>query len=330
MEISNHPLVFCLGEILYDLLSDNPGLKVNEVHSWTSFMGGAPANVAFALRKLNIPVAFIGRVGSDQAGKDLVETLERHQIGIEGVQQDTGAPTRKVYVERSLTGDRNFAGFGKFKTSDFADTFLDANAIPFSPLLGAKFLVSGTLLLAYPESRKSLEAVMDYCVEKAVPIILDINWRNVFWENEAEGIELIKSHIHKAFLVKFSKEEAELLYETHDIEKVSAKLPHSQIVLITDGDQGCQYKIGNQKGFVPAYKIKSIDTTGAGDSFLAGITYQLIQEGYSENITAERARYMVEFASAMGALTTMGPGAILPQPSLDSILDFMKSYSSST
>jgi fructokinase len=326
MEIPDQPLVFCLGEILYDLLSDNPGLTLHEVISWTPFMGGAPANVAFALSKLEIPVGFIGKVGSDPDGKELVNTLKSHNINIEGVQWDSLAPTRKVYVERNLEGDRKFAGFGKFKTSEFADTFLDSEKIPYSLIANSKYLVLGTLLLAYPDSTKSLEKVMEFCVSNQISLILDINWREVFWENQADGVKKIHQHIQKATAIKFSKEEAELIYGTNDLIEISKILPKIPIILITDGDKGCHYKIMNHFGFVPAYKIKAIDTTGAGDSFLAGFIYQLIKAEPWDQITEYKAREMVQFASAMGALTTLGSGAILPQPRLNQVQEFTRNY----
>lgn len=330
MENRPHPLVFCLGEILYDLLSDNPGLLLPDIKSWTPYMGGAPANVAFALSKLDVSVGFIGRVGKDPAGEELFESLESHGIQIEGIQWDIKAPTRKVYVERNLEGDRKFAGFGDFRTSDFADTQLDVEMIPFSNLKGAKYIVSGTLLLAYPESEKSLTKIMDFCVDNQISLILDINWREVFWENQEKGVLEILKHIHKATAIKFSKEEADLLYGTHNMDAIHKILPETPIILITDGDQGCHYKLGNHSGFVPAFKIKPMDTTGAGDSFLAGFIYQLIQNEPWSDMDSKKAREVIEFASAMGAITTLGGGAIAPQPSLKEIHEFLKNHSNAS
>ena len=326
MESRNHPMVFCLGEILYDLLSDNPGYLLPDVKSWTSYMGGAPANVAFALSKLDIPVGFIGKVGLDEDGKNLVKSLEHQNINTFGIQWDKEAPTRKVYVERNLSGDRKFAGFGAYRSSEFADTFLKSEEIPYSLIKEAQFLVLGTLLLAYKDSRESLEKVMDFCLHHGIDLILDVNWREVFWENQDQGVKEILKHIHKATAIKFSKEEAELLYGTHRLEDIAHQLPEIKIILITDGDQGCHYKILDHSGFVPAYKITAIDTTGAGDSFLAGFIFKMIQNEPLSQINAQKAREMVEFASAMGALTTLGAGAILPQPDLNKVQDFLNQH----
>ncbi len=324
METKRTPEVICLGEILFDLLSDNPGLKLREVKSWTPFIGGAPANVAFALKKLGVSVAFVGRLGKDDGGKDLLDALISHHIETSGVQVDPKAPTRKVFVERSITGERKFAGFGDFHSSDFADTYLESTDLPYTLLLNSKYLVLGTLLLAYPKSRESLEKAIDYALRHNISLIMDVNWRPVFWEKDQDGIDQILLHIHKMDVLKFSKEEVELLYGHHDIQKTSLLLPKAKIILITDGDQGCHYKIGNHYGFVSAFKVKTVDTTGAGDSFLAGFIYQLLQIKDPDEINTQKAMEMVEFASAMGALTTLAGGAIAPQPSLDQVLTFLQ------
>jgi len=327
MEKAKRNLVVCLGEILYDLLSDNPGLTIDQVHSWTSYMGGAPANVAFALSKLKLPVAFIGRVGKDPEGKDLVNSLEKENIQLEGIQWDPSAPTRKVYVERNLEGDRKFAGFGKFKTEEFADTFLESSLLPLDLIQNSEYLVLGTLLMAYPKSLESLEKAIEIGIESGITLIMDVNWRPVFWDNEKRGIEHILRHIQKMQVVKFSKEEAELIYQTTDLTLLSTYLPETQVILITDGDQGCHYKIGEHLGFIPSFKVNTIDTTGAGDSFLAGFIYQMTLNKDISLISKEKAREMVIFASAMGAITTTGGGAILPQPYLIEVEQFLENQS---
>ena len=105
--------VLCLGEILFDCLADQLGLKLEEVKSWTPYPGGAPANVACALVKLGTTAGFIGAVGEDEPGNALVKLLQDVGVDTTGVQRHPTAPTRQVYVTRDLAGDRTFAGFGQ-------------------------------------------------------------------------------------------------------------------------------------------------------------------------------------------------------------------------
>ncbi|MEM9509135.1 MAG: PfkB family carbohydrate kinase, partial [Cyanobacteria bacterium P01_E01_bin.35] len=89
--------VICLGEILFDCLADELGKSVSEITSWTDYPGGAPANVACALTKLGTPAAFIGCVGRDRPGKELVSLLDSIGVDTSGVQYHEQHPTRKVY-----------------------------------------------------------------------------------------------------------------------------------------------------------------------------------------------------------------------------------------
>ena len=100
-----HPRVICLGEILFDCLADQVGCSLEEVKSWTPYPGGAVANVASALVKLGTPSAFIGCVGQDKPGNELVELLESIGVDTTGVQRHPLAPTRQVYVLRSADGE---------------------------------------------------------------------------------------------------------------------------------------------------------------------------------------------------------------------------------
>jgi fructokinase len=153
--------VLCLGELLFDRLADNSTTSVGEVKSWTSYPGGAPANVACSLVKLGTPATFIGCVGKDASGEALVKELESVGVDTSGVQYHNSAPTREVYVLRSPTGEREFAGFGELEPDSFADAFLQANNLSESLFLEAEYLVLGTLELAYPETRKAIYKALD-------------------------------------------------------------------------------------------------------------------------------------------------------------------------
>jgi fructokinase len=125
-----NPRVLCLGEVLYDFLADQPGLPLEEVKSWTPYPGGAPANVACGLVKLGTPTGFVGCVGRDEQGEALVQLLQQEGVDGTGIQRHPTAPTRIVYVVRSQTNDRSFAGFGDRPTSEFADAHLQAAHLP--------------------------------------------------------------------------------------------------------------------------------------------------------------------------------------------------------
>ncbi len=321
-----YPRVLCLGEILFDCLADKPGASLEEVESWTAYPGGAPANVACAVAKLGTEAAFIGAVGGDELGNSLVQVLQEVGVDTAGVQRHPSAPTRQVYVLRNEAGDRSFAGFGKLDTTDFADTRLQAAQIPQVLFENAEFLVLGTLELAYPESREAIERAIELAERYDVKIIVDINWRPVFWSNPDEAKAQIIKLLKKVDFLKLSDEEAEWLFATTDAGAITYRLDSVEGVLVTAGDKGCSYCLSENEGKIPAFKVDVEDTTGAGDGFVAGFVQQLCKQGIKNLADPEIAQKIVTYASAVGAMTAMKPGAIAAQPTAAEVEAFLYLY----
>ncbi|MEG3919166.1 carbohydrate kinase [Microcoleus sp. T3_A4] len=321
-----YPRVLCLGEVLFDCLADKPGVSLEEVESWTAYPGGAPANVACALVKLGTAAGFIGAVGGDELGNSLVQVLQEVGVDIAGVQRHPSAPTRQVYVLRNEAGDRSFAGFGKFDTADFADTRLLAAQLPEVLFENAEYLVLGTLELAYPESREAIVRAIELAEQYDVKIILDINWRPVFWPNPDEAKARIRKILKKVDFVKLSEEEAEWLFDTTDAGAITYRLDSVEGVLVTAGEKGCAYCISENEGKIPAFTVDVEDTTGAGDAFLAGFVRQLCKQGIKNLADPKIAQTIVTYASAVGAMTAMKPGAIRAQPTGAEVEAFLYLY----
>ena len=320
----SNPRVLCLGEILYDVLADQLGRSVSAVDSWTSYPGGAPANVACALVKLGTPSAFIGAIGEDKPGKSLVKLLEEVGVDTDGVQLNSEAPTRQVLVTRKENGDRIFSGFKDYDTAEFADTRLKAAELPEKLFVNADFLVIGTLELAYPETGAAVYRALELASQHNVKILLDVNWRDVFWKNPDAAPDKIRELIKKVDFLKLAKEEAELLFNTYDAGAITYRLNSVEGVLVTDGDKGCAYCLGENEDKFSAFSVPVVDTTGAGDSFVAGFVHQLLQTGIQNLKDAEVVKKIIAYASAAGALTTLKPGAIASQPTAEEVENFLK------
>lgn len=319
------PRVICLGEILWDCLADQPGKSLEQVQSWTNYPGGAPANVACALVKLGTSTGFIGCVGEDEAGEVLIDLLEATGVNVEGVQRHR-APTRLVEVLRSTTGDRQFAGFRGKPTTAFADTHLQADLLPDGLFAKADYLVMGTLGMAYPETRQAMQHALELADQSYVKILVDINWRPMFWLDPEVAKPMILEFITHIDFLKLSLEEAEWLFDTADPGSIAHHYGSLEGVIVTNGDQGCAYCLNDNEGSLPAFAIRAIDTTGAGDSFVAGFVHQLVQQGLKAIANPDLARQIMLYASAVGALTTMRPGAIDAQPTDSEVKAFLAQY----
>lgn len=308
------PTVICLGEVLFDRLADQVGVAATEVESWTPLAGGAPANVACGLVKLGTPAEFIGCVGVDQPGQALTKQLQAKEVGLRGLQHHPTAPTRQVQVLRSIDGDRTFAGFGTVATEQFADAYLDL--VPVELFTDGQFLVLGTISLAYPHSHAATWQAVRLAQLYRIKIVVDVNWRPSFWPDPTTAIATIQDLLSVADFVKFAQEEALLLYHKTDPQQLRVLLPHAQGVIVSDGANGCGYSLWEQTGELPAFAVSAVDTTGAGDAFVAAVVHQLCQGEH-------QAAVIMRYAAAAGALTTLHPGAIDAQPTATAVEEFL-------
>ena len=317
--------ILCLGEILYDCLAEQVGKPLAEVTSWTAYPGGAPANVACAVTKLGTTAGFIGCVGNDTPGDELVKLLQVEGVNTTGIQYHSVAPTRQVYVLRSTSGDRSFAGFGKHSPAHLADAYLDSSQLPERLFAEAEFLVLGTLELAYPESRKAVFRALELADIYNLKIVVDVNWRPMFWLDPDSAVPLIQKMWRYVDFLKLSAEEAEWLFDTKDAGAIAHRLNSVEGVVVTDGGTGdISYCLNDYEGKVTPFAVSVVDTTGAGDAFVAGLVHQLAQRGISSLNDASTVKEIVTYACAVGALTTTKPGAIAAQPTAKEVAVFLQ------
>jgi fructokinase len=317
------PHVLCLGEILVDQIATETG-SFEQVKSWNAYPGGAPANVACGLTKLGTSSGFIGCVGQDEVGTHLVQLLQSTGVDTSGVQVHATAPTRQVYVTRSHSGERTFARFSSdVANPTFADMFLEADRLLEDLFIEADFLVLGTLCLASPVTAKAVKRALQLAEKYYLGVVVDINWRPMFWPDPSQAPSQILSLLEHVDFLKVSVEEAEWLFQTTDPAAIADLHDHLEGVIVTNGEMGCQFHLGDRKGSHPAFPVATQDTTGAGDSFLAGFVHQLCHHPLSHFDDPALVRETIAYASAVGAITTTGLGAIAPQPTDAEVREFL-------
>jgi len=324
--------VICIGEALIDKIRN----KSNQ--EFTDFLGGAPANVACALRKLKIDSIFIGSLGNDDYGKQFITKFNELGVNLDFLQLENDSSTRVVNVDRDQFGDRFFSGFEESSHSCFADEVLSKKLIEKEILnleksfLETKYLVTGTILLSSPKSAETIFFLLELSKKFEVKIVIDLNWREVFWDNssfsseisKAARVNLIKNFLNHAHVLKLAREEATLFFEDKNPLLISQQLSNRPDVIITDGKNPITWYINGLQGITETpSSLKIVDTTGAGDAFLAGFISKLISSGYPSNKI--EIHDCIKFASVCGLLTCLGEGAIEQQPSYEKVNKFLGS-----
>ncbi len=308
------PKALCLGEMLFDKLALQVGVSCEEVTAWTAYPGGAPANVACALTKLGTTAGFVGAIGEDDNGRALLRLLQTSGVDTRGVQTIPHAPTREVFVTRTATGDREFARFSGEPGTVYADMLLSGEALPLALFEEAEVLVLGTLGLASETSRRAISRALDLAERYYLRVVVDVNWRPIFWPQPDMAATQILAMLQRADFVKLAKEEAEWLFQTADPAAIADRLSHLEGVLVTNGANSCRYYLGERTGERPAFVLSALDTTGAGDAFVAGFVHQLCRHSLADFNDPQTADEIVAYACAVAGLTTTSLGAIAAQP----------------
>ncbi|MCS7463298.1 PfkB family carbohydrate kinase [Paenibacillus doosanensis] len=316
--MNDRAMVVCLGEILIDFMPEQSGQALERVPAFQRAAGGAPANVAAAVAKLGGASRFIGKVGSDAFGNYLHSTLIA--AGVEAALVETEeARTGLAFVSLRHDGERDFL----FYRDPAADMLLKDEEIEEEWLEDAAIYHFGSVsLISEPCRTATLEAARK--VKQAGGLIsYDPNLRPALWPDEETMRQEVLQHIGLADVLKVSEEEASFLLQCEPGEAVQQLLDMgARSVVVTRGEEGCCVVTKRAMTLVPGVRVKAVDTTGAGDSFVGAMLFKLAESG----ITAERLEgvfsdeaavvQIFRFANKVGAITTTRRGAIPALPTL--------------
>jgi fructokinase len=312
------PRVICLGEILLDRFSTSAVADVHDSSGWQNYPGGAPANVAVNLAKLGIESVLVGCVGQDPHGQFLLEFLQQAGVNTTAV-QPVPAPTRQVFVTTGEDGDRQFV-----HTTGNADLYLAPHHLHENLFEGADFLVLGTIPLAHANTSRAVGRALKLAETYFVKVVVDINWRPLFWQNPAQAGNLITVLLKHTDFLKASAQEAMHFFRTTAPSAIGQKFPHLEGIIVTEGDKGCRYYLGGRQSRCQPIPVTSIDTTGAGDAFVAGFVSELCRHSLKDLENPVLAHKIIQFASAGGALTTTTIGAVHPHMSREAVENLIR------
>ncbi|PFO00916.1 carbohydrate kinase [Bacillus sp. AFS076308] len=311
--------VTALGEVLIDFTP--AGKSESGEVQFERNAGGAPANVLAALAKLGKKTAFIGKVGNDQFGHYLHSALGKNGINTKGLVFSNEINTTLAFVHLDEQGDRSFS----FYRNPGADMMLKEQEVNLELLDHTRIFHFGTISMTHEPAASATLMAIKYAKEKGQLISFDPNLRVNLWGDLSRAKEMFTIGLGYANVLKISEEELDFISGTKDPDKGTAYIYdqfHTELIFVTMGGEGCFYRLGEKVGKCSGYEVVSIDTTGAGDAFLAGILYQLIEKNQSlSDLSLNDVEEMASFANAVGALATTKKGAISAMPSVEEIID---------
>lgn len=318
--------VIALGELLIDFTQNGTTAQGNWLMEANP--GGAPCNVLAMLSKLGHKTSFIGQVGNDMFGKMLKERVSSIGIDVQNLVFSDEYNTTLAFVHTAPDGDRDFSFYRK----SGADAFLSKDKINSELIKSAKILHYGSLLMTNKTVNEATEFALQTAKKNGILLSFDPNLRKPLWNSIEEAKERIWYGISMCDILKIAEEELELITGETSIEKGIEKIRQKYsipLITVTKGKHGsdCFYADGKTelKASVPTFSnVKTIDTTGAGDTFCACILHEILENGY-KNFTQDRLTKMLTFANAAASLITTKKGALCVMPDKQQIEELMDS-----
>lgn len=304
--------ITALGELLIDFTPD--GENSEGMPRFATNPGGAPANVLAMSARLGGQCAFLGKVGRDDFGEMLRHTLEECDIDCQGLVMSPEYPTTLAFVHLDETGDRSFSFYRK----NCADTMYYTSELNQSVIRDTHIFHFGSVSLTDDPVRTTTMTAAELARQQGAVISFDPNYRPFLWSSEKMAIQEITRALPLADILKVSEDESVMLTGQDDPAK-AAEWFHEQglsLVFITRGGDGAFFSNGTVQGNVDSFNVRTIDTTGAGDTFFGTLLTQLKDMTLEEMkaLTAEQLITITRYANAAAALTTTKPGAIPAMP----------------
>ena len=294
--------VWVLGDAVVDLLPESDGRLL-------PCPGGAPANVAVGIARLGGTSGFIGRVGDDPFGALMQRTLLTEGVDITYLKQDEWHRTSTVLVDLNDQGERSFT----FMVRPSADLFLETTDLPC--WRHGEWLHLCSIALSAEPSRTSAFTAMTAIRHAGGFVSFDPNIREDLWQDEHLLRLCLRQALQLADVVKLSEEEWRLISgKTQNDRDICALAKEYEIamLLVTKGAEGVVVCYRGQVHHFAGMSVNCVDSTGAGDAFVAGLLTGLSSTGLS---TDEREmRQIIDLAQRCGALAVTAKGAMTALP----------------
>ncbi len=315
--------VVALGELLIDFtengLSDqgNPLLEANP--------GGAPCNVLSMLANFGRKTAFIGKVGNDGFGNLLEKAIVEQGISAEGLKKDNEIHTTLALVLKLANGDRDFA----FYRNPGADVNLKPEEIDENLIKGSRLFHFGSLSLTDEPARSATIKAISLAKENGLLISFDPNLREPLWPTLDAAKEQIDYGMKQADIMKISDNEIQWFTGKEDFDEgikyLQENYPNLKMICLSMGPDGSRAYCNGLRVEAPAFLQKgTIETTGAGDTFCAGMLNSVLEYGI-ENLDEEKLKKMLITANAAASIVTTRKGALRVMPTVEEIEAFIAS-----
>lgn len=307
--------IACMGELLIDFVAIESGVTVGEASGFQKKPGGAPANVAVAVKRLGHGSAFITQLGNDPFGHYLAGVVEAEGVDISGIRFTDKARTPLAFVSLRADGERSFM----FYRHPSADMLMEPKDVAHDVIDAHDIFHYGSITLIDEPVRSATLSAVEYARSRGKLISYDPNLRLALWPSADAARAGMLNGLDYAQIVKVSDEELEFLTGGSDVGPLWRD--SLTLIIVTHGAEGASIYTRSGVHHSPGFRVQAVDTTGAGDGFVGGLLVRILE--YGDDYPAHLPE-IARFANAVGALATTQRGAIPALPTRETVEAFLK------
>jgi sugar/nucleoside kinase (ribokinase family) len=237
--------------------------------------GGTAANTAVALRRLGVPVSFVGSVGDDQYGRYVRKDFEAEGVATKMVIVEPEMNTVGVFAFVDEAGERYLWGWPRV---DQAFKAVDEAKVDFDAVRAAAWIHSSGMAIVHDSSaRRAILRIFEEAKGAGVPTSFDLNLRADDGRVESSFMRAVRDVVELSdYVLGSGDEEFALLGDGDWKENARALVRKDRTVIVRLGKDGA---IGMTEGgeiAEPAFPVEVVDTVGAGDVFDAAFIAALL------------------------------------------------------
>jgi len=290
-----------------------PEEKINatrmEIHA-----GGVTANNLTQVARLGASTGWLGLIGDDENGRIIQKAFSQDAMDLSGIEVVKGEMSSLTWIPVDVEGERCIYMFPNV-TGKISCFQVDTRFAPH--IKAAKhFHTEASQLPIVP-----VKQAMTIAKQANVRIIFDLDVSPSFFAQANLGTqEELVAALKLVDVLKPCKAAAKEMTGERDFDRMAGKLLDlgPKLVAVTMGPEGCLIATSEKTVHVPGFKVKAVDTTGAGDAFMGGLSYGLLQGWDIQKVGL--------FANACAALCCMKVGA-RAMSKRDDVIAFIKANS---
>ena len=301
--------LFILGEALVDFVPLHRG-HLSHNTAFEIYSGGAPCNVAIGAARFGAKVAYSTVLGDDPFGQFLIDALKVEGVNIDGVRVTDEDETGLCFVTLDKNGERSFLHRG-----GHSSILLTKDDLPLHLVRKSQAMLFTIGSLRNEQGEEAVRTAISTCpgVILCDPGICPGNWGHT---------TVVQKRLHQTLplcnVVKCSSDECQFVTGESNPEDAANKLLSLgvELAVITLGPDGALWKRQHDSGHVPSPDVTVVDTTGAGDAFMAALCVSLSKKGHPQDLSREAISQSIAEGCAAGALAVTHRGAVTRHSSI--------------